>query len=180
MNNNKFYVQYGIGALVVLLIAVAGFYAYRTFATPMVPYTNADYGIAFEYPASYALEEYRSADRLSIVLADKEALASAPQNGEGPTAITFDIFENPRGLTPLAWARATPASNFQLSPDQALASSTQAEAEAIAYMWDGLYRGESYVFESGTRIVMASVTMMAPTDQIRADFEKILRTLELE
>lgn len=180
MKNGNTYIQFGLGMLVVLLVAGAGFVGYRAFVTPMISYTNSEYSISFEYPASYVFEEGQEAGHHSIVLMDKEVAAQAPKNGEGPTAITFEIFENPRALSPLAWAKATPASNFQLSPDQMLASSTQADAESIAYVWDGLYRGESYVFEHGTRIVMASVTTLTPEDQIRKDFEKILRTLSLE
>lgn len=170
---------YGIAILAGLLIIAGSFFAFRTFSTPTLTYSNAEQGIAFEYPATYAVEEHAFADRHTIVLADKEAVLAAPQNGEGPTTITFDVFDNPTNLSPTEWVRTNSASNFQLSTG-ALASTTQAGTEAVAYMWDGLYRGESYVFQSGDRIVMASVTMLELTDSIRADFERVLRTLALQ
>ncbi len=169
---------YLIGAALAIIVIAGGFYAYKTLSTPMQSYTNAEYGISFNYPATYALNEYSYADRKTIVLADKEALAQAPQNGEGPTSITFDIIKNPTGLSSSEWVRQNSASNFQLATG-GLASTTQAGIEAVAYMWDGLYRGESYVFGNDADIVMASVTMLETTDQIRKDFERILRTLVL-
>ncbi len=170
---------YPVIVLAALLLGAGGYVAYQNLVTPMTPFENAAYRISFSYPGNYAVEERDTPGRHTIVLTDKEALAAAPQNGEGPTAITFDVFENPQGLSPEQWVRTNPASNFQLSPNQQLATATQGGAESVAYQWDGLYRGESYVFENGTEIVMASVTVLTPEDQIRRDFERILRTLVL-
>ncbi len=180
MHKESKYIYYAAAALAAVLLVAGAFYAYRTFATPMLAFENTEYGISFKYPSSYAVEEHHFADRHSIVLADKEALAQAPQSGEGPTTITFDIFDNPKGLTPSEWVRQNSASNFQLSPNGVLASTTQSGAEAVAYVWDGLYRGESYVFADEDDIVMASVTMLESDDEIRAAFERILRSLVLE
>ncbi len=171
--------MYYVGALAAVVIIVGGFFGYRAFSVPMSDFANAEYGISFQYPSSYAVDEHHFADRHTIVLMDKVALAAAPENGEGPTSITFDVFKNPRDLTPSEWVKTNSASNFQLS-NGALASTTQAEAEAVAYLWDGLYRGESYVFGNEDDIVMASVTMLEPADRIRKDFEHILRTLVLD
>jgi hypothetical protein len=171
---------YTAGAIAIFVLLVAGaLFAYRTLATPMTAFANAEYGISFDYPSSYELREVHTVDRHTIVLADKAALAAAPQNGEGPTTITFDIFANPVGISPEEWVRTNSSSNFQLGTGQ-MATTSQGGAESVAYVWDGLYRGQSFVFENGTDIVMASVTMLTVDDQITKDFEKILRTLELK
>lgn len=56
-------------------------------------YVNDEHGIGFEYPEGYALEERQEEGRYVIVLADAEALAKAPANGEGPTSITVEIYD---------------------------------------------------------------------------------------
>lgn len=146
---------------------------------PMQAYANAEYDISFEYPQTYSLEERDTAGRHTIVIADKEALAEAPQNGEGPTAITVDIFDNPKRQTPSVWVRSDQASNFQLS-DGTLASSTVSGKESVAYLWDGLYRGESYVFTHKDNILMFSVTYLTPQDQIKKDFTNLLKSLKIQ
>lgn len=180
MHKDQKNLVYGASALAVVLVVAAAFFVVRTMSVPMVSFSNAEYGISFEYPENYELTEHHVTGRHTIVIADKVALGEAPQNGEGPTSITFDIFENAEGLSPEEWVRTNNQSNFQLSPDGNLATSAEGDAESVAYVWDGLYRGESYVFENGEDIVMASVTMLSPEDQIKIDFEKILRTLTLE
>lgn len=179
MDMNKNYL-YAAGVVLVAAAIAVALYSAGQFGTPKLAYESAEYGISFSYPETYALEERDAEGRHTIVLADKAALAAAPQNGEGPTAITFDIIQNTDNLAPSAWVKANPASNYQLSPDGTLASSTRDGAEAVAYVWDGLYRGESYVFSHGKDIVMATVTMLEPSDRIKKDFEAILRTLVLQ
>lgn len=171
---------YAAAAVLIIAAVAVGLYAYGEFSVPKLSYQSDEYGISFSYPDTYALSEQHVEGRHTIVLADKETLAAAPQNGEGPTTITFDVIDNPQNLAPSAWVKADTASNFQLSPDGTLASTTRDGAEAVAYVWDGLYRGESYVFDHGERLVMASVTMLEQGDRIKKDFERILRSLVLE
>lgn len=175
--HTKNYLYAAAAVLVVAAVAV-GLYAYGEFSVPKLVYQNDDYRISFSYPETYALTEQDSTDRHSIVLIDKAV--STTTESEGPTSITIDIFKNPQHLAPSAWVKTTTASNFQLSPDGTLASSTSDGREAVAYVWDGLYRGESYVFDHGTEIVMATVTMIDPADQIKKDFERVLRSLVLQ
>lgn len=175
---------YTAAAVLATAAVAVGVYAYGEFSVPKLSYQSDEYDISFRYPETYALSEHDVEGRHTIVLVDKEALAAASlsnQNpGEGPTTITFDVIDNSENLAPSAWVKADSASNFQLSPDGTLASSTRDGAEAVAYVWDGLYRGESYVFDHGSRLVMATVTMLEPTDTIKKDFERILRSLVLQ
>jgi len=183
--------KYIIAALVLIALAAGAYVISRgqpeTITPPqnqMQSYSSATHGIAFQYPQSYALEERTaqgaSAPRHTIVIADREALAEAPENGEGPTSITVDIFPNPSGQTPEAWVRSNNQSNFQLAVNGTLATSNVSGKSAVAYTWDGLYRGDSYVFAHTGNILMFSVTYMTPEDTIRDDFARLLQTLELQ
>jgi hypothetical protein len=61
-------------------------------------------------------------------------------------------------------------SNFQLSPDGVLTETSLAGEEALAYGWDGLYRGNSIALSRGENVYVLSVTYLETSDQIRADF----------
>lgn len=164
------------GAVLVALIAGAFFYLN---AVPSVPYANAEFGISFSYPESYRLDERDTGGRHVITLVDKEFLAASTTASEGPTSITVEIFPNTNELSPSEWVKATPASNFALSSGT-LASSMQSGTEAVAYLWDGLYRGESYVFSQNGNIYMLSVTYMDAGDRIRKDFVRLLKSVQFE
>lgn len=183
---------FGVAVLIVALVGV-----YMLIASPpetfqiddFEMYENAIYDISFAYPSTYALQEREVGDghryHYSITLIDKETLANVPQNGEGPPSITIDIFQN--NLDKLSiedWVRGTSFSNFKLSPDGRLASSTVANAPALSYTWDGLYRGESVVFAhpgaaGKDNIIMLSVTSLTHEDSIRSNFAMLLASISL-
>lgn len=187
------------GLILVALVAGAGYYFYTNSkeaadtavignetSDGMHSYENAAYGIAFAYPDTYRIQErnLNSAGRehFVITLADSQALDEAPVNGEGPTSITFEVFSfAAEGQMLESWVRNANESNFRLSPDQALVARAVGNTgvQGLAYSWDGLYRGESVAFEHRGRAVVASVTSITSGDQIRADFNRILSTLEL-
>ena len=176
-------------ALVFLIILGVGVYVFMSEpwqrpAPPSSTYANSVYGISFSYPAGCVLDEREAGNgersRYVITLISGEALANIPQDGEGPPAITIDIFQNNLDKQKVEeWIRGNSFSNFKLSPDDALASTTVAGRDAYAYTWDGLYRGESTVFAHKDNIIMASVTYLSPEDAIRPDFFQILASLAL-
>jgi len=176
MKNNQ--VAYVAGGIAIAAALIAGTFFYLNSTQPMLPYGNPAYGLSFEYPESYQLGEAEVGGRHVITLVDKAFLAASTTASEGPTSISVEIFPNTRNLTPSEWVKATPASNFVLSPDGTLASSTQAGKEAVAYLWDGLYRGESYVFSQRESIYMFSVTYMDTDDRIRRDFVRLLKSVQ--
>lgn len=149
-------------------------------------YESAQYGISFRYPDTYVLTERDmegSAQRRHhvITLMDKVAAANIPENGEGPTSITVEIFQNDLDKQDVEqWVKGTNNSNFKLSPDGTLSEGQVAGSPSVSYTWDGLYRGESTVFAHSQNIVMASVTYLTPSDQIRADFAAILASIALK
>jgi hypothetical protein len=171
--------NYLVGAIAIIAVVGVTLFALHTRATPVASFSDPEYGISFTYPTTYSATRQYYPDHYSVVVADKAALAATSTASEGPTAITFDIFKNPRKLTLRQWVKSNPASNYQLSYGE-MASSTEAGKEAVAYRWDGLYRGESYVFTNGNSIMMASVTYMDPKDKIRTDFASMLGSLQMQ
>ncbi len=178
-----------ISAVVLFVAAMLWFFAAPPKAASMSTYRSVTYGISFEYPNSYELQEREvgNAERAhySIVLIDKEALANIPQNGEGPPTINVDIFQNNLDKTPIeTWIRGTNYSNFKLSPDGVLASTTIAGKPAFSYVVDGLYRSDAIVFAHPGRagknnIIMLSVGSLTPKDRIRKDFENVVASITL-
>ena len=180
--------------LVVIIVLSAGAYLFlspeETFnstdipAKIMVAYTNVEHGISFTYPDTYILNEMEVENgerwHYNITLIDKEAATSVRENSEGPTSVTVDIFQNNLdNLTIAEWVNNSSYSNFKLMLKGVLTSLTIADREALAYTWEGLYRGDSIVFEHGEDIVMLSVTYLSPEDDIISDFVNIALSLEL-
>ena len=148
-------------------------------------YENTDYGVSLTYPDSYVLEERElgTGERWhhNITIMDREAAANILQNGEGPPSITIDIVQNDLdGLSVSDWINNDSRSNFKLLLDGTHTSAIVAGKEATRYAWDGLYRGESVVFEHKGNIIMASVSSFEPTDKIYADFGGILSSFQLK
>ncbi len=141
--------------------------------------------LSFEYPDTYVLSERDGSGEAErghhmISLIDKVAASNIPEGGEGPTAITIDIYQNRLDRLSLeSWIHTNAESGFKQSVDGVLSSSTISGVPAISYTWDGLYRGESVVFMHRERIYKVSVTYLTPSDQIRADFERVLASIGL-
>jgi hypothetical protein len=148
----------------------------------MMSYIGAsEYDVDFLYPDSYTLIEHdvgNQAERPhhTITLVRNEDYARMGTDGEGPTAITIDIFGNAQDALGLErWIRNTSVSNFKLSRDQTLSTSTVAGLDALSYTWDGLYTGESTVVRIDSRIFMFSVTYMNTAAPIRDHYTKLLK-----
>lgn len=179
-----------LSALTILALLAAGWLFFAREPAPgaagsLKTYRSEAYGISFSYPALYRLEEREvggaERGRYVIVLTEDTEENRLIREGkspgrEGPTAITVEVFQNNLDRTPLeAWVEGTSYSNYKL----ALApyrETTLAGVPALAYSWDGLYRGESVVAEHARNIVMLSVTYLAPEDAIRAHFETVRST----
>lgn len=184
-------ILWGIGLIIIAVLA-GMYYGYGTDTEPVGTeqtrrYVSSEYGIAFDYPANYTLEERDVAAGSgsgrayhAIILADTEALAEAPQNGEGPTTITIDIYQKGAGETAEQWVRNYSFSNFNISPDGVLEAVAVGGVQGLQYQWDGLYRGTSIAFEHKDNIVVLSGTYMEPSDAIRTDFEAIAQNIELQ
>lgn len=146
-------------------------------------YVNDKYGLQFSYPDSYVLTEQdigntSEHDHHAIAIVRAEDVSRVPQNGEGPTAITIDIYGNAIDKQTLEqWIRNSSASNFKLSPNHVLATSTVAGEPAYAYIWNGLYSGDTMVVSNKENILMVTVTYMDSAAVIRDDFSKLLQSV---
>jgi hypothetical protein len=148
-----------------------------------INYINNEYGISFSYPNTYVLNEI-DADgsgmrkRHIITLINKSDLP-IPVNGEGPTAITIDIYQNNLDKqTTEQWIKNTNASNFKLS-DGNIATTTINDIPALSYRWSGLYEGTTVVTSNDNWVYVISVTYMEMGAQIIQDFVKIKNTIKL-
>lgn len=172
----------GIVIILALLITGAFFYGGNLLMPPQQQasdqniYANGVYGITFQYPSRYLLVEQEVATGHYAITLIEETNATLPENGEGPTAITIDIYEGNDSLT--EWL-ATNESNFGLG-DGTHASTSVSGAEALSYRWSGLYEGETTAFLHNGNVIAISVTYMSREDTIRADYYALLATLNLE
>lgn len=187
-----------LGLLMILVIAIGGYWllnersvtptpvvndaAPATSTAPLLTYASPEYGIEFRYSSSYQLEERDapgSAQRRHhiVTLMRKEDLPP-PQGGEGPPAITIEMFQNDLDdQTTEDWIRNSSLSNFKLSPDSRLSSTTIAGQSALSYTWDGLYRGDTIAIARPAYVYAFSVTYREPSDSIRTDFNALMRTV---
>jgi len=147
-------------------------------------YVSDDLGIAFQYPNAYAIGEHDQGNgeraHRDIVLIAKEDLPP-PQNGEGPPAITIEMFQNNiENYTADAVIRSTNFTNYKLSPDGVVASTTVGGRDGLGFRWSGLYEGRSVVVALPNWVYVFSVTYLTPEDAIIDDFERILTTVRFK
>ncbi len=186
MNENMKKLAGYIIALVTLAAAAYGLTSvlWLPASVSMLGYENAQYGITFSYPDSYSIDgrEVGNGERghFAITLIAKKDKARVPTGGEGPPAITIDIYQN--NLDKLSvenWIRNTSASNFKLSLNGKLTPIVAAGVKGFYYQWDGLYRGESTVIAHEGNILVFTATYLDAGDQIRTDFGQILSSVVL-
>ncbi|HEY4516706.1 MAG TPA: hypothetical protein VJG64_02065 [Candidatus Paceibacterota bacterium] len=104
-----------------------------------------------------------------ITLMRKEDLP-LPEGGEGPSAITIDVYQNDLDhLGAEAWARNTSSSNFKLG-DGRFSSTTVSDLPALSYLWSGLYEGTTIVVAQPKWIYAFSVTYLEMGASIVQDF----------
>ncbi|MDP3646110.1 MAG: hypothetical protein Q8R25_03410 [bacterium] len=177
----------------IIFLAVLGYVFYATPAGPGVQpndadnpspkmYTNAVYGISFQYPDTYEISEREAGDahrgHYAITLTRKADLPP-PQNGEGPPTVSIDIHQNDiDNMSLLGWLLGTNAGNFKLS-DGTYASTTISGREAVRYRWSGLYEADAVAFLHNDWFVTISGTYLDPNDSIRRDFQTVVSSFIL-
>jgi hypothetical protein len=107
------------------------------------------YGIALTYPAAgYAVvPEEETGDLVygaSICEENAYREAASGSAGELPPCLTLEIYRNPMNLPLEEWITQTPASNYALHTDAALAIVTMGMNDFLTYQYDGLYRTDAY------------------------------------
>jgi hypothetical protein len=143
-------------------------------------YSSSEYGFSFEIPKDYDLIEVTAPNdrRHSIILSRKQD-SNVPENGEGPTAITIDVFPNATGTSIANWVRANTVSNFNQSTTP-LSEREVSGAPAVSYSWDGLYLGRSVAFMHDGSAILVSGTYLETDDKIYADFDEVVNSISLE
>jgi hypothetical protein len=183
-----------IAIIVAILVLVGGAYYFRAGSVststpstaqerPLKTYYDEKYGIAFNFPDNYAVQEHDSTEGTkhhTIVVGDEAALANPQANGETPPVITIDIYNNPTKQSAEKWIKGNDFSNYKLSGNAILASTSVAGIPALAYPWDGLYQSTSIVFPNKGKMYMISVGYISPQDQIYKDFPKVVASIQLD
>lgn len=191
-----------VAALGVVILMFASLMSWPREARPVLPLTQTpptpgaeiktydapEYGLSFEYPAHYLLSEAelgngeRAQYHIDLIedTPENRALKAGLSPGrDGPTAISFDIFQNDLDKTGLvAWVKGNSNSNFKLS-DGTYENTEIGGVPAVFYRHSGLYEANAFVFGHDGNIIKATVTYLSPDDPIIGDFSGVLSTLEL-
>ncbi|HEY4520811.1 MAG TPA: hypothetical protein VJL57_00225 [Candidatus Paceibacterota bacterium] len=147
-----------------------------------ITYRNNTYGIAFQYPERYVMEENSAVDgngySMHWITLFRSQDFPLPQNGERPPEITITIIEM-KGQSLFEWLKK---GNSNYSPEDgmssALASTTVSGVEAVHYTWSGLYEGETTAFLHKDNVVAVSVTYLSPEEEHVAVYRNLLQSLE--
>ena len=146
-------------------------------------YSNEASGITFSYPLNYALSESDvgsgKAQHHNVILVDKSATKSV-KDGEGPPAITLDIYLNSEDIELKDWLQRHPESNYATALSGTYATTTVSGAEAAAYSWDGLYQGLSVAVVHRASVLLFSATFITPEDATRKDLAGVISSLQLK
>lgn len=181
-----------IAVTAVVLVVVTGMYLYSKRDggnVALKTYTNTVYGVSFDYPETYDLTEMNvaegdgSAGEAGTVVTLIEKGTRTPRNGEGPTAITVEMYDN--SVTgnvkenPVEdWILNATTSNWRLSRQDRPGETRIGEKDALLYTWDGLYQGTSVVTEHNGNIIMFTVTYDGEMDlEKREDFTNLMETV---
>lgn len=180
--------------LIVLAIVIVGAGAYAFFAKKalsptddqvQVPsdsesYADTEHGISFSYPEGYVKTEQEVGNgerEHHMIMLVRKGDEVPPVNGEGPVAITIDIYDNSVDkLSVMDWMKGANQSNFKLGPGTYDTRQIAGET-AYSYTWSGLYEGRTTVLAHGTDIVAISVTYMDPSDDILVAFDDVVASL---
>ena len=169
--------------LIIILIAVGvlGWFVYSYDQSVQVHNTsdnllfeNKTYDISFVYPSKYTLSERDGITSdlqkyHEITLINKNDLP-LPVNGEGPTAITIDVYSNDSSrYTAEEWARNAKESNLKLGEGR-IATTTVFGLPAVSFRWSGLYEGTTIVLAKSDKIYAFNVTYLEMGAQIIQDF----------
>jgi hypothetical protein len=185
---NKKYLIYILLPVAVALALIFGFFKkdlnLPVENNPEAPgnqiYTSEEYGFSFEYPDNYVVE-VKDVDTVnrkhqSFILMPKGYVQ--PEGGEGPTTINIDVYQNNLDKQSVeAWIKGSASSNYKLG-DGLITSLKINGKEALAYDWDGLYRGHTTVLEHNQNIIAVSVTYLDMSDRIKSDYENLLNSFK--
>lgn len=173
-----------IAIIVIIIGAFLFFYPLEKQAS-LATYASLEYGLSFSYPQKYAVAENTyTGERLqhAVVLfedtpANRDILFGTNKGTEGPPTITITIFQNNLdNYTLESFVEDTNFSNFKLS-DGNKTEIAVAGNPAWRYRATGLYENDNVVVVRPEYVYMFTVFFNSPNDQIRQDFDEILKTI---
>lgn len=185
-------------AILLGIVLVAGWVAFfvweptkQATVVELKQHISSDYDISFKYPNTYFLEEKEvgNAERghyVFILTEDTEENKNLREGKEGipregSLAMTIDIYQNNLDqLTTDLWIASTSDSNYKLSIDGAISTTSVGGLTAKRYRWSGLYEGKSVVIATPLFVYMFSVTSITREDVILQDFERVLASVKFE
>lgn len=182
-----------IAVAVLVLIGIGAYYYLsinedKTLVGATTTYSNADVGVAFDYPAGpegYILQELTSADPAtglvrSVVLIHADDYASVvnpPVGGEGPPVIALNVFTNSKNQFPLVWAEENIAySSINLKQGET-AEAVVGGANAIRYNADGLYASDNVVVAHGGFVYVFTGQYLDANSDLKRDFGPIVESV---
>lgn len=136
--------------------------------------------LSFVQPEGYDITraEDTQVGRYSYILSREEDRV-VPEYGEGAPALTIDIFRDANESNVREWLESNDVSNINLMMGDVLETKVDSE-DALAYEWDGLYRGRSVAFEYEGSIVLISGTYLEASDPIYEDFDQLVSSIKLD
>lgn len=158
-----------VGAVYFLLPGVAG---------GTLTYESDIYAFSFEYPDSYEVTE-RNLDingegLLVLTLLPRDS--SAPENGEGPAAVSVIVTVNPT-TTPLKQVIA----QLQFTGEGGeLTDTTLAGLPAVSYSTTGLYEADNIALSHSDRIYIVSAAWLSRDDPNLAAFSTITESFAVK
>lgn len=177
--------------LVVLIVAVAGWFASKQINTIPAPvsdgllqYSSAEYSISFSYPDTYVLNELDAPGselrKHHVITLMRRDELPAVEGGEGPTYIALEMYQNNLdNQTAEGWIKNTSESNYKLG-DGTLTSITLANGlPATSYRWSGLYEGTTIVTAQPKWVYALTVTYMEMGAPIIQDFVAIRDSIKI-
>lgn len=140
----------------------------------MVPYSNIEYGVSFEYPSNLYLSEKEmssSSPQFSVALVESSSDAEA-----SPVSIFVDVYMNKGDLSAKDWIFKE--TNWTTA-GQSIKDVEVRGLTGVIYEYDGLYPGKAYVFTSKGRTYVLSVNWLSLDDQLIKDFDMIINSLSI-
>ena len=102
----------------------------------------------------------------------------APENGDGPAAISLQAIPNPKNLSVENWIKKDSRSNWMLAEhDGGIGSTTVGGEPALAYKYSGLYNTSAVVVAHNDMIYFFTGEWNAPEDRLYADFQTLLQSV---
>jgi len=175
---------FAISVFVLILIGVASYMTFGRDAAARKTYLSEQYGISFQYPDSYNIQEIKQTEgQTGTIVTFTDKKIRLPINGEGPTAITVAMYDGTSATNTkdplLSWIQTSAYSNFNLSRQTIPATTTIASQDARLYTWDGLYQGTTVATMHKGNIILFSVTYDGEADlSKRADFTDLVASVE--